>query len=279
MACVGHRIEDRLFSAPVLRGAALLVVTGYEGYLVLLVVLNDWLGSITKGAALTDFLVFWSAGSLALQGHAAATYDPATISAVELRVAASHYPTLPWVYPPTFLLAVMPFALLPYAVGYLSWAAAGLMAYAGSLYAIIPRRLASLVALASPGVLWNLFEGQNGLFTTALLGGSLAFLETRPIVAGIFLGLLTYKPQIGVLFPVVLLITGNWRVIASATATAACFAAASYLAFGTETWARFLGSLTATANVEFTAQIFPFVALQSTYGLLRSVGASDAIAW
>jgi len=279
MAWVGHRIEDRLFSAPVLRGAALLVVTGYEAYLVLLFVLNDWLGSATKGAALTDFLVFWSAGSLALQGHAAAAYDPATMSAAELRLAASHYQTLPWVYPPTFLLVVTPFALLPYAVGYVTWISAGLLAYAGTLFAVIPRRLAPLVALASPSVLWNLFEGQNGLFTTALLGGSLAFLEARPVLAGIFLGLLTYKPQVGVLFPIVLLITGRWRVIASAAATAACFAAASYLTFGTETWTGFLRSLTGTANTEFTAQIFPFVALQSTYGLLRSVGASDAIAW
>jgi hypothetical protein len=279
MAWVGHRIEDRLFSAPILRSGALLVVTGYEGYLVLLFVFLGWLGSATKGAALIDFLVFWSAGSLALQDHAAAAYDLATMSAVELRLAASDYPTLPWVYPPTFLLAVTPFALLPYAAGYLTWIAAGLMTYAGSLFAVIPRRLTSLVALASPAVLCNLFEGQNGLFTTALLGGSLAFLETRPVLAGIFLGLLTYNPQIGVLFPIVLLITGRWRVIASAAATAVCFAGASYLAFGTETWARFLASLTATADAEFTARLFPFVALQSTYGLFRSIGSSEAMAW
>jgi len=40
-------------------------------------------------------------------------------------------------------------------------------------------------------------------------------MEGRPWVSGIFLGLLTYKPQLGVLFPLALLASRSWRALGS----------------------------------------------------------------
>lgn len=52
--------------------------------------------------------------------------------------------------------------------------------------------------------------GQNSFLTAALLGGSLLLLDKRPIVAGVLIGLLSYKPQFGLLIPLVLVATGRW---------------------------------------------------------------------
>ena len=61
-----------------------------------------------------------------------------------------------------------------------------------------------LLALAFPAVLINVGQGQNGFLTAALLGGALVVLDRRPILAGILFGLLVYKPQYGLMLPIVL---------------------------------------------------------------------------
>ena len=76
-----------------------------------------------------------------------------------------------------------------------------------------------LLALAFPAVYVNLAHGQNGFLSAALLGGSLLILDQRPKLAGVLIGLLAYKPQFGVLIPLVLIATGRWTVIAAAAAT------------------------------------------------------------
>ena len=93
-----------------------------------------------------------------------------------------------------------------------------------------------LLALGFPGAIWNVSAGQNGFLTTALIGGALGLLERHPALAGCCLGLLTYKPQFGVLFPLVLVATGRWRAFVAAAAVAVALAALSWLAFGSEPW-------------------------------------------
>ena len=59
------------------------------------------------------------------------------------------------------------------------------------------------------------------------------------MVAGILFGLLAYKPQFGLMIPLVLLATGRWRTVFAAAATVAALALAVTLAFGIETWRAF----------------------------------------
>jgi hypothetical protein len=72
-----------------------------------------------------------------------------------------------------------------------------------------------------------------------LLGG-IALLDRRPWIAGILFGLLTYKPHLGVLVAVVLLVSGAWRTIAAAAITSIALIAASIVAWGIEPWAAFV---------------------------------------
>lgn len=271
--------EDRIFTGRRLGRLGAVVVAVYASLLAIGALPGGWLVNDAGGPARTNFLAFWSAGSLALRHIAAAAYDWPTLGNFETQAAGRTFAALPWVYPPTFLLAVAPFAALPYVPAFLAWMAATLSAYLAAIHAILPRRLTLLLAPASPVVFWNVLTTQNGVLTTALLGFSLAFLETRPIVAGIFIGLLTYKPQLGLLFPLVLALTGRWRVIASAAVTALVFAGASYFVFGAETWAAFFRSGAITADAEFGAKLFPWPSLETTYGLVRSLGGGASVAW
>jgi arabinofuranan 3-O-arabinosyltransferase len=271
--------EDRLFTAPKLALIGAFAICLYAGLLAIGTRPGGWLINAAGGAARTNFLAFWSAGSLALRGEPATAYDWQAVGAIESQAAGVALSPLPWVYPPTFLLVVAPLALLPYAVAFIVWLLATLIGYLVSLWAILPRRLTLVLGLGSPLVFWNILTTQNGLLTTALLGGSLALLERSPTLAGLLLGLCTYKPQLMVLFPLALLAGERWLAVAIAAATAISLAVASYLAFGLAPWEAYLGSATTIANAEFSASLFPWASLETTYGLVRWMGGNNMLAW
>src|SRR5438876_1262750 len=62
-----------------------------------------------------DFMAYWSAARLALEGHPEAAFDGAAIAAVQHQ-AVPFLATIwfPWHYPPIWLLVVTPLGLLPY---------------------------------------------------------------------------------------------------------------------------------------------------------------------
>jgi hypothetical protein len=56
-------------------------------------------------------------------------------------------------------------------------------------------------------------------------------------------------------------------------------AAASYLAFGTETWGAFLHALPVTSQAALTDGRAEFAKLQTLYALIRMIGGSEALGW
>src|SRR6202040_3076406 len=119
----------------------------------------------------------------------------------------------------------------PYTVAFIGWAAASLVPYLAVMRGIIGRPFGLLLALAFPVVLTNTLVGQNGFLTASLIGGTLYLMPTRPVLSGICLGLLTYKPQYGFLFPLVLLAAAQWKVFITAGVVAVAMALGSWLAF------------------------------------------------
>ena len=63
-----------------------------------------------------------------------------------------------------------------------------------------------------------------------------------PIWAGVLFGLLTFKPQLGLLIPVALLAGCHWRAVASASATAVVLLGGSLIVLGAETWELYLST-------------------------------------
>jgi arabinofuranan 3-O-arabinosyltransferase len=213
---------------------------------------NRWIFDPNGETIATDFVNVWASGSQALDGHPAAAYDAAIHKQAE--VAALDHPfdgQYPWIYPPTFFFVAALLALLPFIAAYAAWMALTFSAYVATVRAIVGGRAGILLACAYPGILSNLVAGQNGYLTAALVGGSLLLIERSPMLAGCLIGLLSFKPHLGILFPLALIAGRQWRVLAAAAATTALLAVASACAFGLEAWQAFVESLLVQASEGF----------------------------
>ena len=96
-----------------------------------------------------------------------------------------------------------------------------------------------LFLAVAPGVAICVFFGQNGFYTAALLIGGLLSRDRRPVLAGVLFGILSVKPQIGLLLPVILLLERRWVTIVSAAVTVAVLVAATAMLFGWNVWLEF----------------------------------------
>jgi arabinofuranan 3-O-arabinosyltransferase len=232
------------------------------------------------GGVPSDFVNIWAAGRMALAGHAAAAYDWPTHKLVEESAVGHPFEgILSWPYPPTFLFAAAALALLPYASAYVFWVFGTFLAYVVAIRAIIGDRVGYFLAAAFPAVLANFMVGQNGFLSAGLIGGTLTLIERRPICAGVLLGLLTYKPHLGLLFPIALMTSGHWRVFVTAGIVAALMAAASWAAFGSESWQAFFPVIGYASQALLSDGLADWGKLQTAFGLTRVLGGSEALAW
>jgi hypothetical protein len=225
------------------------------------------------------------AGIQALHGNTTALYDSAEFLKIQTTLLGAQdflYPN--WPYPPTFSLFLVVFALLPYFWAFVAWNFVTLLGCIIVVYLIVRRSPAIALILASPFTAWNFLAGQNGFLTASLLGASLLFLERRPILAGVFMGCLTFKPQFGVLLPVALAAAKQGRAFASALATAALLVGASIAAFGVSPWEVFPRGLLQQYGIVLLAEgqadaTADWGRLQTVYGLIRYLHAGGALAW
>jgi hypothetical protein len=220
-----------------------------------------------------DFAAFWTAGRLALEGHALEAYDPASMYAAEQSRIAGFDAELPWVYPPHFQLLVAPFAALPFLAAYFAWSLVTLGLLVFVLYRVAPASATPWLVLGFPTTYLTFTFGQNGFLTAALLAGALLCLgQRRDLTAGLLLGILTIKPQLGILIPFALLAAGRWHAITSAIVTLAVLVLASGLVLGWELWPAFVTALgPAASNLE--AGVLPWKHLASPFASLASWGA------
>jgi hypothetical protein len=228
----------------------------------------------------TDFSNVWAAGELVLEGQPGAPYDPALQHAAERNAfGGPDVPFFGWHYPPLFLMVAALLALLPYGWALLVWMGTTLAAYLVVLRAIVPRPETVLLALGFPAVFLNLGHGQNGFLTAALLRGALLLLDARPVAAGALIGLLAYKPQFGVLVPVVLVATGRWRVLAAATITLLAACAAATVLFGPAIWVAFAESTAFTKTIVLEAGGTGWEKIQSLFSAVRMWGGGIQAAY
>ena len=241
---------------------------------------GHWLYDAQGRPIANDFVNVFAAGKLTLEGQAASAYEWTIHKAAEVRAVGYDFGSYyGWHYPPTFLFAAVTLSLLPYTAAALVWLAATLPLYAASIRDITGDRAGWLLALGFPAALWNVTAGQNGFLTAALIGGTLLFVERRPVLAGALLGLLTYKPHFGLLFPFALIAGGHWRVLIAAAVTALVMIAASLAVFGTEAWIAFVHWMPVTSRVVLGEGGADWDRLQSLFGLIRAHGGGETLAW
>lgn len=274
---VGDRLAAVVLAVSTVYGAFyLLAMLGYESWT--LAGATDWIGN--------DFFVFWTVARAVLTGAVADLYDPAALGSFQLTFVASESFYYPWVYPPHGIFVVLPFGLLPYAAGYLLWVAVTFALYLVLGTGLRPTPLAGFVLLVSPATVVAATAGQNGLLTAGLFMGALLLVDRRPVLAGVLVGLLSFKPQVALLLPVILLAQRAWSTALMAVATAALAALAATVAFGAGIWADFLAALPAFRDTMAGGDgVGPLVRQQPTVtaladglGLPKAVGGALQLA-
>jgi hypothetical protein len=252
----------------------------YAAFFLYLYCRGLWLANESGAPVYHDFTRFWVAGWQALHGEIASLHGEAAFKEVQDSAAGfgrSPYSLLS--YPPTFTLILVPLAMLPYFAAFLTWEAVTLVCCMAVVYLIVRRQPAISLMLASPFAAWNFLIGQNGFLTASLLGSSLLLLERRPVLAGVFIGCLTYKPQFGILLPVALIAASQWRACVSAAVTAIFLVAASAAAFGVDGWAAFpLAIFAEGSETMSTSPDWGFM-LETVYGLVLVLRGGAALAW
>lgn len=182
-----------------------------------------------------DFLNTWMGGRSMFSGGPAPWFDARTYAAALRDMLGPTYPETYWSYPPHVVLFVWPLGLMPYLFAYIAWCVIGIALYLFACASALPRERLLFLAVA-PGVAVCVFFGQNGFYTAALLIGGLLALDRRPVLAGVLFGILTIKPQLGLLLPIILLLERRWLTIASAAATVALLFVATAMLFGLDVW-------------------------------------------
>ncbi len=202
---------------------------------------TNWAGAFPRDKATLvlgrDFLNLWMYGRALFEGgDPALFYYVATYNSALAQMLGAGYPGQNWPNPPTALVVMAPFGLLTYFPALMAWCAVSALAFwlAGRREVADLRTLA--VVAVSPAALLCVLSGQSSLLTAAALLAIFAQLDKRPLLAGVLIGLLTVKPQLGILFPFALIASGRWRVFLAAGVTALALLAASVALGGIESW-------------------------------------------
>jgi hypothetical protein len=214
---------------------------------------------IVRAELTPDYTMFWTAGRFALEGRN--PYDVVALTNAQAWIRETSGP-LPFPYPPSALLFVGVFALLPFWPSFCIWTAAGVGAFwfAARQYVSASAILLGLVTSTS---LFGLIQGQTPFWTGAALLGAVALLDKRPVVAGALLGAAAaLKPQMFMLAPLAIVAAGQWRAL---IASAVAFSALVALSLPLGLWP------------EWSAMVQGFQEIVSNYGYIEREGATPAM--
>lgn len=224
----------------------------------------------------SDFMSFWSAAQFALEGNPLEAYNTALMKQAQITHMGYDDPKgiLDWLFPPIAFFIVLPFGLINYSLARFVWMAVTTAAYAFVCYKIIPRKTAVLAALAAPALAYNCIFTQTGALTAFLLGGMVICLPKRQILAGILIGVLTFKPQLGVLAPFALIAGGYWRAFFSASLTAVFLVMAATLVFSFASWEAFQAALERTVDINLVSATSLHGIMQTPYSFIQTLTGS-----
>ena len=196
---------------------------------------------------LGDYQVFWG------------------IASAPLEWVYGHYG---FAYPPTALLLVRPFGLLPFWPSLIAWGVAGATAMGFATRRIMWPRAVALGFLTS-AALGVLAGGQISFFIGALVIAGLSAADPRWRGA-LLAAAAVIKPQSLLAAPIALVAERNWRAIDWALATACGLLLVSVMIFGVETWVRWATELH-TFQAYLTSRGIDRADV-GLYGLARTVG-------
>jgi hypothetical protein len=235
----------------------------------------------------SDWMVYYTAARAWLDGNLGLLADGERLTAY-LNASFGEWLARPltyhaWVYPPHYLLILIPFAVLPFALSGIAFLAITFGCLAAAIWRFAepgyPRGVHLFSLLFAPAASFTVATGQNAFLTTALLVGGFGALPQHPVLAGMLLGVLTYKPQFWLMVPVALVAARQWCALAATFTSAATMVAASLIVVGAEPWHAWIGWAISPPDPAYrtwlaTARLHG----ESVYANLIVLGASHAAA-
>jgi Glycosyltransferase family 87 len=216
--------------------------------------LSDWWNKSAADLRFTDYPAFLTGWKMMVTGQSAHLYDLAAQAKVQHALINGSFKNdvLPFNYPPYVATIFGGLGRVSLTTGYWIWAATN-VALAGVLL-ILLRRITRLVGtewkryalwVLAVAPLWAAFIG--GVFslwiTVGVAGFVLATLEGRQFSAGIWLGLVAFKPQYLPVLIVFMITRRMWKALAGAATVGATLFAVSLPTVGIDGWRGFLSLL------------------------------------
>ena len=223
--------SDPTSQSPLLR-RLWLVATALALFLATLTVGNFLLPQskrLTAGMVGHDFLAFYTAGAFLREGRAADLYDLDKVKTFQHDLAGREGLEIgesfgPFWNPPFYAHVFRPYAALRYRTALLAWELTNVACLAVAIVLLIrltrpnPWKVWGLIPLllcTSMPFIQAMTHGQNTMVSLLLLCATLTFWRGgRPFLAGLVAGLLFYKPQLGAIVALALVVTQGWRALA-----------------------------------------------------------------
>jgi len=250
-------------------GAAIWPATGFFAYQLLHDEVAGMNGLHVNRQALIgrDFVNIWHGGREAITHGAHGVYDRAAYRRT-LFAKWGFAGLYAYSYPPHMLMLSVPFGVFSYLPAYALWTILGFC-----LFWLAARPwlrdvgLPSWAVLVLPAAFVNLWAGHFGFLIGALALYGWWRVGTQPVRSGLAFAVMTVKPHMGILVPLLLLLGKRWRVILWAGIGTIGLVALSTLIFGTWAWDAWL-----TSTLEFQAGLIEVVPRQPYSFMMPTVG-------
>ncbi len=230
----------------------------------------DWYSTDTDTPYGADFLQEWTGARMLVRGQATSLYDPVQFNqwqhASEVNGMVWNEDRLfPPVYPPIHYMLFTTLALFPYRFAALLWMmtlVASLIASAHLIVQIASEPTANESGRATGRDAWiwiGLFLFPSVLFSIALGQKSVLFLllvcmtwrmlqKSRDFAAGLVFGIMSIKPTLFFLLPLVMVRRGGWAFLGGVTSSVVLLWGTALCVILGEAWRGYLQGLGATSS-------------------------------
>ena len=226
-----------------------------------------------------DFINFWAVGKFPGTSTVADLYDAKLYRDYLISLFGEPLNRYAYSYPPHAILFFSIFGVVSYFWALFLWSVGGV----ATMYSAVRNyrdALPHYFWLICPATFICLFSGQIGLFLAGLFIWGMLLSPRKPVLAGILIGCLTIKPQLGPLLVIALIVSGQWKTIISATVTTMVLVIGSILFYGVEPWSIFLFETLSHQSDIISSKygVFDYM-VPSVFKWAINMGWSVAVAW
>ncbi|HTJ59094.1 MAG TPA: glycosyltransferase family 87 protein [Devosiaceae bacterium] len=227
-----------------------------------------------------DFINMWSAAKLAALGRLSEIYRPDAFMAFEHGTIPYDIGLRLWAYPPTSLPLIWPLASLDFVIAYVIWSLLGLLVLAVGARRFGFGWLETAVIVLSPAAFSCIQNGQTGNVAAGLLLLALSGRRDGEKLPVLGAALLSIKPQIALLLPVLWLVRRWWRSLLWTVMAVLALIAASVALYGFAPWASYVADSLSVLDELERRGTGPFMdMIPSLFMSLRVLGLPDGPAF